>query len=100
MAKAAPKIRPLGEKVLIHRLEAEETTAGGIVLPEAAREKPQRGTVLAVGEGRMLKDGGRAEPQVKKNDTVLFASYAGAEIKVDGEEYTLMNESDILAILD
>ena len=102
MAKSAavPRIRPLGEKVLIKRLAAEERTAGGIVLPDAAKEKPQRGTVLAVGEGRQLKDGGRAAPQVKKDDKVLFASYAGTEIKVDREEYILMDESDILAILD
>ena len=99
MAKAAPKIRPLGEKVLIKRLEAEEKTAGGIVLPDSAKEKPQRGTVEALGEGRMLKDGSRAEFQVSKGDTVLFASYAGQEIKVDGVEYLLMDESNILAIL-
>ena len=99
MAKAAPKIRPLGEKVLIKRLEAEEKTAGGIVLPDTAKEKPQRGTVEALGEGRMLKDGSRAEFQVSKGDTVLFASYAGQEIKVDGVEYLLMDESNILAIL-
>ncbi len=100
MAKAAPKIRPLGEKVLIRRLEAEEKTKGGIVLPDTAKEKPQKGAVLAVGDGRLLKDGTRAEVQVKKGDTVLFASYAGTEIKVEGEEYMLMDESDILAILD
>ena len=101
MAKAAAlKIRPLGEKVLIKRLEAEETTAGGLVLPDTAKEKPQKGTVLAVGDGRQLKDGTRAKPQVAKGDQVLFASYAGTEIKVDGEEYMLMDESDVLAILD
>src|SRR5512136_2492395 len=98
MAKAAePKIRPLGEKVLIKRLEAEERTKGGIVLPDAAKEKPQKGTVLAVGDGRMLKDGKRVAFQVKKGDKVLFASYSGTEIKVDGEEYMLMDESDVLA---
>jgi chaperonin GroES len=102
MAKAAPevKIRPLGDKVLIKRLEAEEKTKGGIVLPDAAKEKPQKGTVLAVGDGKLLKDGKRAEFQVKKGDTVLFASYAGTEIKVDGQELMLMEESDVLAILD
>ena len=80
MAKAAPKapkIRPLGEKVLLKRLEAEETTKGGIVLPDTAKEKPQKGTVLALGDGRMLEDGSRAEFQVAKGDTVLFSSYAG-----------------------
>jgi chaperonin GroES len=94
------KIRPLGEKVLIQRLEAEERTKGGIVLPDTAKEKPQRGTVLAVGDGKLLKDGKRAQVQVAKGDKVLFSSYAGTEIKIDGEEYMLMDESDILAILD
>jgi chaperonin GroES len=100
MAKVAPKIRPLGEKVLIKRLEADEKTKGGIVLPDTAKEKPQRGTVLAVGDGKLLDDGTRAKFQVTKGDTVLFASYAGSEIKIDGQEYMLMDESDILAILD
>ncbi len=100
MAKDAPKIRPLGEKVLIKRLEAEEKTKGGIVLPDTAKEKPQKGTILAVGDGKLLKDGKRASFQVKKGDKVLFASYAGTEIKVDGQEYVLMDESDVLAILD
>ncbi len=99
MAKAAPKIRPLGGKVLIKRLEAEEKTRGGIVLPDTAKEKPQKGTVLSVGDGALLKDGGRAKFQVAKGDQVLFASYGGTEIKVDGEEYMLMDESEILAIL-
>ena len=97
--KAAPKIRPLGGKVLIKRLEAEEMTRGGIVLPDSAQEKPQRGTILAVGDGKLLDDGSRAEFQVKKGQTVLFTSYAGTEIKIDGDEYMLMDESDILAIL-
>jgi len=100
MAKASPKIRPLGEKVLIRRLEAEEKTKGGIVLPDTAKEKPQQGTVLAVGDGKMLDDGTRAKLQVSKGDKVLFASYAGNEIKLEGELYMLMDESDILAILD
>ena len=104
MSKAEAKsaklgIRPLGEKVLIKRLEAEQKTKGGIVLPDAAKEKPQKGTVLAVGDGRLMKDGTRAGFQVKKGDAVLFASYAGTEIKVDGEELMLMDESDILAII-
>lgn len=94
------KIRPLGEKVLIKRLEAEERTKGGIVLPDTAKEKPQKGEVLAVGDGRMLKDGTRVDFQVKVGQTVLFTSYAGTEIKVDGEELLLMDESDILAIIE
>ena len=99
-AAGAPKIRPIGGKVLIKRLEAEEKTAGGIVLPDTAKEKPQKGKVIAVGEGKLLDDGGRAEFQVAKGDNVIFTSYAGTEIKVEGQEYMLMDESDILAILD
>lgn len=98
MAKA--KIRPLGEKVLVKRMEAETTTKGGIVLPDTAKEKPQKGEILAVGDGRMLEDGTRAPFTVKKGDKVLFTSYAGTEVKVEGEELLLMDESDILAILD
>ena len=97
-AKSKAKIRPLGEKVLIERLEAETQTAGGIVLPDSAKEKPQKGTVLALGDGKMLDDGTRGGFQVAIGDTVLFSSYAGTEIKVDGKEYLLMDESDILAI--
>jgi chaperonin GroES len=100
MAKAKTKIRPLGEKILIKRLEAEEVTKGGIVLPDTAREKPQEGTVVAVGDGKLLSDGKRSKPQVSKGDRVLFASYAGTDIKVDGDEYMLMSESEILAIID
>ena len=98
MSKA--KIRPLGEKVLIKRMEAETKTKGGIVLPDTAKEKPQKGEVLAVGDGKLLDDGTRATFQVKVGDTVLFASYAGTEIKIEGEEMVLMDEGDVLAILD
>ncbi len=93
-------IRPLGEKVLVMRLEAEARTAGGIVLPDAAKEKPKRGTVLSVGDGRLLDTGKRQPLQVHKGDQVLFSSYAGTEVKVDGEEMIIMDEGDILAILD
>ena len=93
-------IRPLGEKVLVKRLEADERTAGGIVLPDSAKEKPKRGTVLSVGDGRLLDTGDRAPLQVKKGDQVLFTSYAGTEVKVSGDEMIIMDESDILAILD
>lgn len=99
MAKSKKKIRPLGEKVLLQRLEPEETTEGGIVLPDTAKEKPQRAEVVAVGDGRMLADGQRADFQVRKGDKVLFASYSGTDINYEGEEYLLMDESDILAIL-
>ena len=94
------KIRPLGDKVLVERVEAEAKTAGGIVLPDTAKEKPQRGKVVSVGEGKMLEDGTRREVQVKKGDLVLFTSYAGNEIKVDGKEYLIMDESDIMAVIE
>ena len=93
-------IRPLGEKVLVQRLEAEDKTAGGIVLPDTAKEKPKRGTVLSVGEGRLLDTGDRQPLQVKKGDKVLFSKYAGTEVKVEGEEMIIMDEGDILAVLE
>ena len=94
------KIRPLADKVLVQRLEAENKTAGGIVLPDAAKEKPQRGKIVSVGEGKLLDDGTRRKMQVKKGDTVLFTSYAGTEIKIDGKEYLIMDESDIMAVIE
>ena len=93
------KIVPLGENIVIQRLSAEERTAGGIVLPEGAREKPQQGRVLSVGDGRLLADGRRAEPQVSEGDRVIFTSYAGSEVVVDGEELLIMSEDEILAVL-
>jgi chaperonin GroES len=99
-ARSKVGIRPLGEKILLERLEAEEVTKGGIVLPDTAREKPQEGTILAVGEGRMLKNGTRAEPQVKVGQKVLFSSYAGTEIKLEGRTYLLMDETDVLAVIE
>ncbi len=98
MAKV--RIRPLGEKVLVKRLEAEEKTAGGIVLPDTAKEKPKRGTVQAVGDGKLLDSGERSKLQVSKGDEVLFSSYAGTEIKVDGEELLIIDEGEILAIIE
>lgn len=96
----AEKLIPLGEKILVKRMEAESKTKGGIVLPETAKEKPQEGKVFALGEGKVLDDGTRAGFQVKKNDRVIFTSYAGAEVKVQGEEYLVMSEDDILAIIE
>jgi len=93
-------IRPLADKVLVERVEAESKTAGGIVLPDTAKEKPQRGKVVSVGEGKLLEDGTRREVQLKKGDLVLFTSYAGTEIKVDGNEYLIMDESDIMAVIE
>ena len=93
------KIRPLADKVLVQRVEAESVTAGGIVLPDTAKEKPQRGKIVSVGAGKVLDDGSRSKFQVKKGDSVLFTSYAGTEIKLDGEEYLIMSESDIMAVI-
>ena len=92
-------IRPIGDKVIVKRVEADEKTAGGIVLPDSAKEKPKRGVVLAIGNGKLLDDGSRGSMQVKKNDEVLFTSYAGTEIKMDGDEYMIMDEADILGII-
>jgi chaperonin GroES len=94
------RIEPLGDKVVIKRLEAEKQTAGGIVLPDSAREKPQQGRVLSVGDGRLLPDGSRVAHQVSEGDRVLFASYAGTEVGVDDEKLLIMSEDDILAIFD
>jgi chaperonin GroES len=94
------KIRPLADKVLVERVEAENKTAGGIVLPDAAKEKPQRGKVVGVGEGKILDDGTHKKMQVKKGDLVLFTSYAGTEVKIDGKEHLIMDESDIMAVIE
>ncbi|MBU1259606.1 MAG: co-chaperone GroES [Planctomycetes bacterium] len=94
------KIRPLADKVLVERIEAESKTAGGIVLPDSAKEKPQRGKIISVGEGKLLEDGLRSKMQVKKGDQVLFTSYAGTEVKLDGKEYLIMDETDIMAVIE
>lgn len=92
-------LRPLNDKVIVRRLEAEDKTAGGIWLPEQAKEKPRQGKVESVGEGRLLEDGKRAAFQVKPGDRILFASYAGTEIKVEGEELLVLGEDDVLAVI-
>jgi len=94
------KIRPLADKVLVERVEAESKTAGGIVLPDTAKEKPQRGKIISVGEGKVLDDGTHKQVQVKKGDIVLFTSYAGTEVKMNGKEYLIMDESDIMAVIE
>ena len=94
------KIRPLADRVLVQRVEAESKTSGGIVLPDTAKEKPQQGKIVAVGEGKLLDDGKRQKPQVKKGDLVLFTSYAGTDVKIDGKEYMIMNDSDIMAVIE
>ncbi len=92
-------ITPIGDKILLKRLEAEEKTKGGIVLPESAKEKPKEGKVIALGSGRLLDDGTRAAFTVQKDDRVIFSSYAGTEVKIDGEEYLILSEDEILVIV-
>ena len=94
------KVRPLGDKVLIRRLEAMEKSKGGIVIPDTAKEKPREGRIVAVGTGRRLDDGTLVPFQVKKGDRVLFSSYSGTEVKLEGEELVIMGEDDVLAVLE
>ncbi len=94
------KLRPLGDKILVKRVEAESKTKSGIVLPDTAKEKPKRGKVLAVGDGKRLDNGERAPFTVKKGDEVIFTSYAGTEVKIDGDEVLIMSEEDVLAVVD
>ena len=101
MAKAKKiNVRPLGDRVIVRPMEAEERTAGGIVLPDTAKEKPQKGTVVAAGPGHTLDDGGVGEMSVKVGDAVLFSKYGGTAITIDGDEYQIMREADILAIIE
>jgi chaperonin GroES len=93
------KIVPLNDKILVERLEADDKTAGGIILPDAAKEKPKQGKILAMGEGKHLEGGKRADFQVKVGDRVLFTSYAGNEVVHEGKEYLIMTEDDILAVV-
>ncbi|MCL6589966.1 MAG: co-chaperone GroES [Firmicutes bacterium] len=93
-------IKPLGERVVLKVIESEEKTKSGIVLPDTAKEKPQMGKILAVGPGKVLDNGQKVALEVKVGDKVLFAKYAGTEVKLDGEEYMLLKESDILAIVN
>ena len=93
------KIRPLHDRILIKRLEEEEKSKGGLIIPDTAKEKPQHGKVIAVGKGKILDNGKVLPLDVKKGNKVLFAKYAGNEVKIDGEEYLLMRENDILAVV-
>ncbi|AFN75924.1 Chaperonin GroES [Melioribacter roseus P3M-2] len=93
------KIKPLADRVIVKPKEAEETTKGGIILPDTAKEKPIEGTVVAVGEGRITEDGKLINMHVKVGDTVLYGKYSGTEVKIDGEEYLIMRESDIYGIV-
>lgn len=94
------KIRPLGEKILVKRVEAQSKTKSGIYLPETAKEKPQEATVVALGDGKLLKDGSRAPFQVKKGDKILLSKWGGTEIKIEGQEMLILDENDILAVVD
>jgi chaperonin GroES len=94
------KVRPLHDQVIVQRLEEEERTKGGIIIPDTAKEKPIEGKVIAVGAGRNKKDGTKIPLEVKKGNRVLYAKYAGTEVKMDGEEYLIMKEEDILAIIE
>jgi len=94
------RLQPMGDRIVVKRVESEETTAGGIVLPDSAREKPARGTVVAIGSGRLLDDGSRAASQLNNGDVILFSSYAGEQVEIDDVEYLLMREDDVLAVIE
>ncbi|MBI5816150.1 MAG: co-chaperone GroES [Nitrospinae bacterium] len=94
------KVKPLHDRVLIQAAEAKETMKGGIIIPDSAKEKPQEGSVIAVGSGKLLEDGKVRPMSVKKGDKVIYSKYAGTEIKIEGEEYLLMREDDILGIIE
>lgn len=94
------KLRPLDDRVVIKQSEAEEKTAGGIILPDAAKEKPQIGKIIAVGPGKLLDDGKRGKMSVKKNDEVVYAKYIGSEIEIDRDKFVVLHESDILGIIE
>ena len=94
------KVRPLHDRIIVQRLEEGEQTIGGIIVPDSAKEKPQRGKVFAVGQGKVRDDGSRQQPDVKDGDTILFGKYSGQEIKIEGEEYLILREDEVLAIID
>jgi len=94
------KVRPLHDRLIVKRLEEEEKTKGGIIIPDTAKEKPIEGQVIAVGKGKIKEDGTQIPMEVKKGDRILFAKYAGTEIKIDGEEHLIMKEDDVLAIIE
>jgi chaperonin GroES len=94
------KVEPIGDKIVVKRLEADDRTAGGLLLPDSAREKPQQGRVLSIGDGRLLKNGTRVKPLVQEGDRVVFSSWSGAEVVVDDQPLLIMSEEDILAILE
>jgi chaperonin GroES len=95
-----PKITPLHDRVIVRRVEEEEQVRGGIIIPDTAKEKPQEGEVIAVGKGKLLEDGKRVAPEVKAGDKVLFGKYSGTEIKLDGDEFLILREDEILGIIE
>ena len=94
------KIRPLQDRLIVQRLEGEEKTAGGLIIPDSAKEKPQQGRVVAVGKGKVREDGTVQPLDLKAGDTILFGKYSGTEIKIDGEEYLIMREDDVLGVVE
>ncbi|MBZ4659044.1 MAG: co-chaperone GroES [Desulfacinum sp.] len=94
------KLKPLNDRVVVKRLEEEERTAGGIIIPDTAKEKPIQGEIIAVGSGKLMEDGSRRPLDVKEGDRVLFSKYAGTDVKVEGDELLIMREDDILAIIE
>jgi len=100
MSTVSPKIQPLGDRVVVKALARETVTKSGLVLPDTAKEKPQEGEILAVGPGKVLDNGKRTTPEVKVGERVVFARYAGTEIKIDGEEYLILRESDVMGIVE
>jgi chaperonin GroES len=96
----ATKLRPLHDRILVERIEEEEQKVGGIIIPDSAKEKPQQGKVIAVGAGKPDKDGKKVALDVKAGDTILFGKYSGQEIKIDGSEYLIMREDEVLAVLE
>lgn len=93
------KLKPLQDRILVQRVEEETTTKGGIIIPDSAKEKPAEGKVVATGEGKVADDGKRVALEVKKGDRILFGKYSGTEVKIDGEEYLIMREDDVLGII-
>ena len=94
------KLKPLDDRIVIKQSEAEEKTTGGIILPDTAKEKPQIGKIVAVGPGKLLENGKRSKMSVKKNDTVIYAKYMGSDVEIDGENYVILKESDVLGIVE
>jgi chaperonin GroES len=94
------KIRPLQDRIIVKRIEEEEKTKGGIIIPDSAKEKPMEGEVIAVGSGKILENGTKQAPEVKKGDRVLFGKYSGTEVKIDGVEHLIMREDDILGVIE